>query len=206
VLRDSQTFRPEIVSRFDQVYVFKPLEGIVNAEIACLKIIKAGQEYGVEIEHIDDELVYRIMERSDAARDTRELTRIVDTTLGELLLQAEKKVASACGSRQVRTVNRSWKIPDRDLQARFRRWRDDRWLDGWRECDDLPDEIRRPRWETVRSAGADKTNSTAKNRISPSWHTVPPGRVRSGGDQTHDGGPGPRRLIGFLHPAQMVRP
>jgi uncharacterized hydantoinase/oxoprolinase family protein len=70
--------------------VFKPLEGTVNAEIACLKIVKAGQEYGVEIEHIDDELVYQIMERADAARDTRELNRIVDATLGDLLLQARE--------------------------------------------------------------------------------------------------------------------
>jgi ATP-dependent Clp protease ATP-binding subunit ClpA len=91
VLRDAQTFRPEIISRFDQVYVFKPLEGIVNAEIAALKIVKAAQEYGVEIEHIDAELVYQIMERGDAAQDTRELTRIVDATLGDLLLQAREE-------------------------------------------------------------------------------------------------------------------
>ena len=90
VLVNSQTFRSEFVSRFDHVYVFKPLEGAVNAEIACLKIVKAGQEYGVEIEHIDDELVYQIMERADAARDTRELNRIVDATLGDLLLQARE--------------------------------------------------------------------------------------------------------------------
>ena len=95
VLRDAQTFRPEIISRFDQVYVFKPLEGIVNAEIAALKIVKAAQEYGVEIEHIDAELVYQIMERGDAAQDTRELTRIVDATLGDLLLQWGLKLGVA---------------------------------------------------------------------------------------------------------------
>ncbi|MBX3438365.1 MAG: hypothetical protein KF861_12800 [Planctomycetaceae bacterium] len=47
VLREAGTFRPEIISRFDQVFVFRPLEGIVNAEIAALKIGKAAQEYGV---------------------------------------------------------------------------------------------------------------------------------------------------------------
>jgi ATP-dependent Clp protease ATP-binding subunit ClpC len=97
VLRNSQQFRPEIVSRFDQIYVFKYLEGRVSAEITALKIAKAAEEYGVHIEHIHHELVHRIMEQADVARDTRELVRIVDTTLGELLLQAR-----AAGARQVR--------------------------------------------------------------------------------------------------------
>lgn len=91
VLREAQTFRPEIISRFDQVFVFKPLEGIVNAEIAALKIGRAAQEYGVEIEHIAPEIVYEIMDRADAAQDTRELTRIVDGLLGDLLLRAREE-------------------------------------------------------------------------------------------------------------------
>jgi len=90
VLRDAQTFRPEIISRFDQVYVFKPLEGIINAEIAAIKIAHAAQDYGVEVEHIDADLVYQIMELGDAAKDARELARIVDATLGELLLRARE--------------------------------------------------------------------------------------------------------------------
>lgn len=91
VLKDAKTFRPEIISRFDQVYVFKPLEGIVNAEIAALKIAKAAEEYGVQIDHIDAEIVYQIMELGDAANDTRELTRLVDAKLGELLLSAREQ-------------------------------------------------------------------------------------------------------------------
>lgn len=90
VLRDARVFRPEIISRFDQIYVFKHLEGIVNAEIAALKIAKAAEEYGVEIEHIDAELVYEIMELGDAAKDVRELTRLVDGKLGDLLLKARE--------------------------------------------------------------------------------------------------------------------
>jgi ATP-dependent Clp protease ATP-binding subunit ClpA len=91
VIRDAKTFRPEIISRFDQIYVFKPLEGIVNAEIAALKIAKAAEEYGVEIEHIDAEIVFQIMELGDTAKDTRELTRHVDAKLGELLLAAREQ-------------------------------------------------------------------------------------------------------------------
>lgn len=88
VLRDAQTFRPEIVSRFDHIFVFKPLVGEVNAEIAALKICKAAEEYGVEIAHIAPELVLEIMECGDVAQDARELTRMVDAMLGELLMGA----------------------------------------------------------------------------------------------------------------------
>jgi hypothetical protein len=60
----------------------------VNAEIAGLKIAKAGADYGVSIEFIDPEIVLRIMEQAQAAGDAREVGRMVDSTLGELLLQA----------------------------------------------------------------------------------------------------------------------
>ena len=98
-LRDSQTFRAEIISRFDRVCVFKPLEGIVNAEIAAIKITNAAREYGVEIEFIDPQIVLDIMERADEAKDTRELMRVVDTLLGDQLLEAK-----ANGWKRVRIV------------------------------------------------------------------------------------------------------
>ena len=90
-LRDAKVFRPEIISRFDQVYVFKPLEGIVNAEIAAIKIRQAAEAYGVAIEHIDARIVYEIMELADTANDTRELARLVDAKLGEVLMAAKAK-------------------------------------------------------------------------------------------------------------------
>lgn len=90
-LRDAKVFRPEIISRFDQVFVFKPLEGIVNAEIAAIKIAKAAEDYGVAIEHIDARIVYEIMELADEANDTRELARLVDSKLGEVLMAAKAK-------------------------------------------------------------------------------------------------------------------
>ena len=99
VLRESQAFRPEIISRFDQVYVFGPLNDDVNAEIAGLKIAKAGADYGVTIEFIDPEIVLRIMEQAAAAGDAREVRRMVDATLGELLMQARD-----AGSKKVRVL------------------------------------------------------------------------------------------------------
>jgi ATP-dependent Clp protease ATP-binding subunit ClpA len=91
VLKDSTTFRPEIVSRFDHVYVFKPLDDKTQARIAGLKIAKAGEEYGVTIKQIAPEIVCDIVTIGDEDQDARELTRLVDAKLGELLLEAREK-------------------------------------------------------------------------------------------------------------------
>jgi len=98
-LRDAKTFRPEIISRFDQVYVFRPLTGEVNNQIAAMKIAAAAKEYGVEIEFIDPEIVADIIEAGEAAGDTREMLRIVDAQLGDLLIKAREM-----GVRSVRIV------------------------------------------------------------------------------------------------------
>ena len=90
VLKESNTFRPEIISRFDQVYVFRPLSEETRARIAGLKIVKAGEEYGVTIEHIAPELVFEIVTQGDDGQDARELTRAVDAKLGSLLLEAKE--------------------------------------------------------------------------------------------------------------------
>lgn len=95
VLRDAKVFRPELVSRFDRVYVFKPLEGIVSAEVAALKVAKAAEEYGVAIEEVDPEVVLRVLEQTGEGADARELTRVVDGILGEVLLEAREKGLNA---------------------------------------------------------------------------------------------------------------
>ena len=90
VLKDANTFRPEIISRFDHVYVFRPLNEETQARIAGLKIAKAGEEYGVKIKQIAPEIVFDIVTIGDESQDARELTRLVDAKLGELLLQAKE--------------------------------------------------------------------------------------------------------------------
>ena len=91
VLKEANTFRPEIISRFDHVCVFKPLDEETRARIAGLKIAKAGQEFGVSIRQIAPEIVFDIVTLGDEAQDARELTRKVDSKLGELLLQAKSQ-------------------------------------------------------------------------------------------------------------------
>lgn len=91
-LRDSKIFRPEIIGRFDRIFVFKPLEGIVVAEITVLKMMKAAQAYGLELERVDPELVYNAMQKSEKVKDfgIRELERIVDEMLADGLLAARE--------------------------------------------------------------------------------------------------------------------
>ena len=90
VLRDSNTFRPEIISRFDHVCIFKPLDEETRARIAGLKVAKAGEEFGVVIASIAPEIIFDIVAVGDDGQDARELTRLVDARLGELLLQAKE--------------------------------------------------------------------------------------------------------------------
>lgn len=90
VFREAGTFRPEIVSRFDHVYVFKPLDDMTKARIAGLKIVKAAEEYGVTIKKIAPQIVSDIV-TGQPEQDARELTRAVDSKLGELLLEAKEK-------------------------------------------------------------------------------------------------------------------
>jgi len=56
-LADTKVFRPEILGRIDRVYVFQPLEGLVIAEIALLKLAKLGREYGLLVSFVAPELV-----------------------------------------------------------------------------------------------------------------------------------------------------
>ncbi len=78
-LADSQVFRPEILGRIDRVYVFKPLGGMVIAEIALLKIAKLGREFGLVVRFIAPDLIVQAMAANDKVSrfGIRELDRIL---------------------------------------------------------------------------------------------------------------------------------
>ena len=78
-LAEAKVFRPEILGRIDKVYVFRPLEGMVVAEIALLKISKLAREYGLEVEFVAPELILRaLMANEKVSRfGIRELERIL---------------------------------------------------------------------------------------------------------------------------------
>ncbi len=98
-LRDSKVFRPEILGRFDRVYVFKKLPRDVMAEIVILKMVKSTQAYGLELDYVAPELVVEALDKSEKVSDfgVRELERIVDEMLADGLLAARQ-----AGARRVR--------------------------------------------------------------------------------------------------------
>ena len=98
-LADTKVFRPEVIGRFDRVYVFKPLSGIVKAEIAAQKARTAAREYGLELKWIDPNLLFDVLVKSDKLDrfGIRELERIVNEMLGEGFVAAR-----ASGIKRVR--------------------------------------------------------------------------------------------------------
>ncbi len=79
-LADAQVFRAEILGRIDRIYVFSPLEGVVVAEIAMMKIVKLASQYGLEIEFIAPELIVQALAANEKVSrfGIRELERILD--------------------------------------------------------------------------------------------------------------------------------
>jgi ATP-dependent Clp protease ATP-binding subunit ClpA len=90
-LAESKVFRPEILGRIDKVYVFQPLEGMVVAEIALLKISKLAKEYGLGIQFVAPELIMQALIANDKVSrfGIRELERILFDMFATELIDAK---------------------------------------------------------------------------------------------------------------------
>ena len=91
-LADSKVFRPEILGRIDRVYVFQPLEGMVIAEIAILKLAKLGKEYGVKVQFVAPELLVQalIAGQKVSRFGVRELDRVIFDMFALQLTEAKE--------------------------------------------------------------------------------------------------------------------
>jgi ATP-dependent Clp protease ATP-binding subunit ClpA len=91
-LADTQVFRPEIVGRIDKVYVFKPLAGIVIAEIVVLKMEALAKEYDLELAYVDPQLIVEAMEKGNKLSKfgVRELDRVINERFGGPMLAARE--------------------------------------------------------------------------------------------------------------------
>jgi ATP-dependent Clp protease ATP-binding subunit ClpA len=91
-LAESKVFRPEILGRIDRVYVFQPLEGMVIAEIALLKIGKLAEQYGLKVKFVAPELLVRALAANEKVSrfGIRELERILNDMLADQLLAAQE--------------------------------------------------------------------------------------------------------------------
>jgi ATP-dependent Clp protease ATP-binding subunit ClpC len=92
-LADAKVFRPEILGRIDRIYVFRPLEGIVIAEIVLLKIVRLAKEYGLTVQFIAPELIMQTLASSSkvARFGVRELERVVFDMFAEQMAAARQK-------------------------------------------------------------------------------------------------------------------
>jgi ATP-dependent Clp protease ATP-binding subunit ClpC len=115
-LAEAKVFRPEILGRIDKVYVFKPLEGMVVAEIALLKISKLAREYGLEVHFIAPELILRaLMANEKVSRfGIRELERILFDLFANQFIDAKEAGAKKVdvdvgegGSVQIRPASKA---------------------------------------------------------------------------------------------------
>jgi ATP-dependent Clp protease ATP-binding subunit ClpA len=110
-LADAKVFRPEILGRIDRVYVFQPLEGIVVAEVALLKITKLASEYGMEVEFVAPELILQALTANEKVSrfGIRELERILFNMFAESLADirelGHKKIRLEVNSLGEITVN-----------------------------------------------------------------------------------------------------
>jgi ATP-dependent Clp protease ATP-binding subunit ClpA len=96
-LAESKVFRPEILGRIDRVYVFQPLEGMIIAEIAVLKISKLARQYGLNVQYVAPELLVRALSANEKVSrwGIRELDRILNDMLASAMVDAQESGAKA---------------------------------------------------------------------------------------------------------------
>jgi ATP-dependent Clp protease ATP-binding subunit ClpC len=111
-LADTKVFRPEILGRIDKVYVFQPLQGIVVAEVALLKISKLTEEYGLKVEFVAPELIMQALLKNEKISrfGIRELERIIFDMFAASLAEAKENGAKrvlveTVGGGEVKVVN-----------------------------------------------------------------------------------------------------
>jgi ATP-dependent Clp protease ATP-binding subunit ClpA len=94
-LKEAQ-FAPEVLSRIDRIFVFRPLEGLDIARVTALEIEQMIQGYGLEVEKqgIEPSIVLELMERQHKLghnASSRDLVRAIEEQLADSFIQAKQK-------------------------------------------------------------------------------------------------------------------
>ena len=91
-------FAPEVLSRIDEVFAFKPLRGLDVARVVALEIEKLVHQYGLEIENggIDPRiLVEAISQLEDTAQGgVRDITRAIERQITDSIIEAKTQGAA----------------------------------------------------------------------------------------------------------------
>lgn len=91
---------PELLGRVCAFFAFRPLTERAEAEVAALAVSTVAAEYGVQVTHVDAEVIASVLQRSQgSAYGARPIEYVVDELLGNAFTDGQ-----ACGGRPVRVV------------------------------------------------------------------------------------------------------
>ncbi len=91
-------FAPELLSRIDRIFVFRPLKGIDIARVGALEIEAIVQSYGLEVvsSGIDAEILYGLVRRQEKAggeASSRDVIRSIEESMADSLIDAKRQGA-----------------------------------------------------------------------------------------------------------------
>ena len=94
-LREAR-FAPEVLSRIDRIFVFRPLEGVDIARVGALEIEEMVRGYGLEIADggIDVEVLLDLVRRQQklgSVGSSRDLVRAIEETVADSLIAAQQR-------------------------------------------------------------------------------------------------------------------
>jgi len=89
-------FAPEVLSRIDRIFVFRPLEGLDVARVCALEMETMIRSYGIEVadQGIDPEVILVLMRRYrklGQVGSSRDLVRTIEESMAETLIQAKQR-------------------------------------------------------------------------------------------------------------------
>jgi len=99
-LRDQGGFAPEVLSRIDRIFAFRPLDGLDVARVVALEIEKLVADYDLAVADggIDVNILLDAIDRNKtlaSAGGVRELARAIETDIADGLIDAKTAGASA---------------------------------------------------------------------------------------------------------------
>lgn len=91
-MEDAEVFRPEIIDRFDQVYVFQPLAFRDKLKILAMKLSSFAKQYNLEIKAgaVEAKVLINLMNILEKRKGgIRDLQRVINERIGPLVVHAQ---------------------------------------------------------------------------------------------------------------------